>query len=205
MLGRVHQRGDTLIEVLFAFTVFSLVVVSAISIMNQGTVAAQRALETTLVRSEIDAQATTLRFLHDAYVAKFQPGIAYDPATPAGQWVAMVATTRAQASSFAGAATCPGAPSGSFILNTATAQFVGTNTKLQKATGIAKVTYDTASNGLIDSQGIWIEAIRSVAVADVNKQNTRYIDFHILGCWDSPGHGAPMTLGTIVRLYEPRT
>ena len=202
---RRQQRGDTLIEVLFAFTVFSLVVVGSISIMNQGTVAAQRALETTVVRSEIDAQATALRFLHDAYVAKFEPDVTYAANTPAGQWVAMTTNTRGSASPFGGSTSCPAAPSGSFILNAGTAQYVGASNKLVQADGIAKVRYDASSNGLIDSQGIWIEAIRSVADADVNKRNTRYIDFHVRACWDSPGGGVPMTLGTIVRLYEPRS
>jgi len=201
---KLRQRGDTLIEVLFAFTVFSLIVVGSISIMNQGTVAAQRALETTVVRSEIDAQATTLRFLHDAYVAKFEPDVTYAANTPAGQWVAMTTDVRASASPFGGAESCPVAPSGSFVLNTGTAKYVGASNKLVQATGIAKVNYNASSNVLIDSQGIWIEAIRSAPNADVNKQNTRYIDFHVRACWDAPGQGLPMTLGTIVRLYEPR-
>mgnify|MGYP007031190970 CR=1 FL=1 len=80
------RPGDTLIEVLFAFSVLSLIIIGSLSIMNQGTLAAQRSLEITLVRDQIDAQATTLRFLHDAYVAAYQPNLTYDPATPAGQW-----------------------------------------------------------------------------------------------------------------------
>ena len=204
MLTRHRQRGDTLIEVLFAFTVFSLVVVSSISIMNQGTVAAQRALETTLVRSEIDAQATTLRFLHDAYVAQFQPGATYAANTPAGQWVAMTAdVSKTKASALSGVTTCPAAPDGSFILNARRATYVTVGSRLVKADAIAQVRYDT-SYGLTDAQGVWIEAIRSAATGDGNQQNTRYIDFHIRACWDSPGKGSPMTLGTIVRLYEPQ-
>ena len=77
------QRGDTLIEVLFAFAVLSLVIIGALTVMNQGTLASQRSLETTLVREEIDGQATTLRFLHDAYVAKYQPNITYPANSPA--------------------------------------------------------------------------------------------------------------------------
>jgi len=210
MLGRLHrshQRGDTLIEVLFAFTIFSMVVVGAMSIMNQGTVASQRALETTLVRSEIDAQATTIRFLHDAYVAKFQPDITYDANTPAGQWVAMTSgLTGTAASSFSAPTVCPAAPNGSFILDATNAKYIAkTTTNMITATAVAQVNYDPTSNALTNAQGVWVEAIRSVAVGDVNKQNTRYIDFHIRACWESPGRGAPMTLGTIVRLYEPRS
>lgn len=58
MLRKRFQRGDTLIEVLFAFSILSLVIVGAMTIMNQGTLASQRSLETTLVREEIDSQAT---------------------------------------------------------------------------------------------------------------------------------------------------
>jgi len=49
MLGS-GSRGDTLIEVLLAVTIFSMLAVGVITVMNQGTHAAQRALEITLVR-----------------------------------------------------------------------------------------------------------------------------------------------------------
>ena len=208
MLSRLRnlQRGDTLIEVLFAFTILSMVIVGAMTIMNQGTIASQRALETTLVRGQIDAQATTLRFLHDAYVAKFQPNIDYAIGTPAGQWSAMTAAISAtSASSFANLTTCPSAPSGSFILDAANAKYIAVGGgQLVPASTYSQVTYDAVSGGLKQAQGIWIEAIRSAASADANQNNTRYIDFHIVACWDNPGQGPPMTIGTIVRLYEPR-
>lgn len=206
MLSRNIQRGDTLIEVLFAFTILSMVIVGAIAMMNQGTNATQRSLETTLVRAEIDSQATTIRFLHDAYVAGFKPNGSYPANTPAGQWVAMTSVLNAtSASSFANPSRCPTPPTGSFILDAGNARYVpGTSSSLIPATAIAQVTYNL-SGSLRASEGIWVEAIRSQAESDVNKQNTRYIDFHIRACWESPGQGAPSTIGTIVRLYEPRS
>ena len=60
MLG---QRGDTLIEVIFAFTVFGMLAIGAIATMNQGTASAQRTLEITLVRQEMDSQAAVLRYI----------------------------------------------------------------------------------------------------------------------------------------------
>ena len=60
--GAANTRGDTLIEVLFAITVFSLVVVTSLAIMNQGTQAALRSLQLTLVRQQVDSQAEALRF-----------------------------------------------------------------------------------------------------------------------------------------------
>lgn len=210
--GSFHRRlasqaGDTLIEVLFAFSVLSLIVIGALSIMNQGSIASQRSLETTLVREEIDGQATTLRFLHDAYVAAFQPGGTYNPSTPAGQWAKMASQMSATApSSLTGLASCPNtSPSGSFILDPTTATYQGLNAKMGHSVTFAQLVYNS-SGALQQSQGVWIEGILPTgAETDVNKMNTGYIDFHINACWDAPGQGPPMTIGTIVRLYEPRS
>lgn len=201
-----RQRGDTLIEVLFAFSILSLVIVGAMTIMNQGSIASQRALETTLVREQIDAQSTTLRFLHDAYVAKFQPGISYATDTPAGQWATMTSSlTATTASPFGSITTCPTPPSGSFILNPATGEYEPVGTKLKQSVTFSQLTFDSQTGQILqEAQGIWIEGIRSQSNGNTNQNNTRYIDFHIRACWENPGQGPPMTIGTIVRLYEPR-
>ena len=59
MLGRRHERGDTIIEVMFAFVLFSMVIVGAFMIMNQGMALAQRSLEVTQVRQQIDSDCST--------------------------------------------------------------------------------------------------------------------------------------------------
>ena len=74
MNERSSQRGDTLIEVMFAFAIFALVAVGSLTIMNQGIAAAQRSLEITLVRAQMDAQAEAIRYIHQAYVAAYQKG-----------------------------------------------------------------------------------------------------------------------------------
>ena len=202
------EAGDTLIEVLFAFAVLSLVVIGALTIMNQGSIASERSLETTLVRNEIDSQATAIRFLHDAYVAQFSPSATYDPATPAGQWWLMSQSLGSitAASTFGTATTCSRPPDGSFIIDPTSAKYIaGSPTTLVPAVTTAMVTYDTTSGLLKQAQGIWVEAIRSPAETDINKKNTRFIDFHIYACWDGPGQGLAMSIGTIVRLYEPQS
>lgn len=212
MLKNRSSRGDTLIEVLFAVSVFSLVAVSALTIMNQGTAISQRALETTLVRQEMTAQADTLRFLHDSYVAAYQPGQEYDdsrpPTTPSEQWQAMLADLQpiVAASDFQAGTTCPSAPSHAFIMDTRNARYVNAPAAMQTATTFSQLTYTTSGSTQVfnQAQGIWVEAIRSAPSGDTFQSNVGYVDFHIRACWIGPGQATPITLGTIVRLYEPR-
>lgn len=208
MLSRM-KRGDTLIEVLFAVTVFSMVIVGALTIMNQGTAAAQRSLEITLVRQQIDAQAETLRFMQNSYLAAYRPGISFNlndaSTSPAEEWYKMlrsgvVVTSADQFNS--GAASCEAAPTQSFVVNPRSSRFVNDATVRQTAQSYPQLVYQ--QNGSFVAEGLWIQAVRSAASSDPLQSNVGYIDFHIRACWDSPGAGAPMRSGTIVRLYEPR-
>lgn len=209
-LKKHRQSGDTLIEVLFAVSVFSLVAIGGLTLMNQGSNTSQRALEITLVRQEIDAQAESLRFLHNSYIASYQSGVSTYPANPpAEQWVAMVASMAPGTivvSPFGNYTTCPSSPpSGSFIINAKAAKFIDPgqfNQKFKEAEVFSRVVYDDVTVNA--SHGLWIEAIRSGTSRDTNQANVGFIDFHIRACWDSVGLSVPMTIGTIVRLYEPR-
>lgn len=62
------RRGDTLIEVMMSFAIFSIVVLIAINSMNSGVSAAEASLELTLARSEINAQAEAIRFIHNSFL-----------------------------------------------------------------------------------------------------------------------------------------
>jgi type II secretory pathway pseudopilin PulG len=193
-----RNHGDTIVEVLFAISVFSLVVVGSLSIMNQGTAAAQRALEITLVRQEIDAQAETLRFLNASYID-------LPTSTQGQQWRAIrdnILAGKTEVTAFDAGEDCPASPpSDSFILNTRSARFVSIAGKYGQAQTFSQVLYDAGSQ-VSSADGLWIEAVR-VSVTGNNQDNAGYIDFHIRACWDSPGQSVPVTLGTIVRLYEP--
>jgi type II secretory pathway pseudopilin PulG len=65
----MHKRGDTLIEVALAIGIFSLVAVAVVSVVSGSTSNAQSALELTLTREEIDAQAEAIRFIQTSYIA----------------------------------------------------------------------------------------------------------------------------------------
>jgi type II secretory pathway pseudopilin PulG len=204
-LGRAFERGDTIIEVLFAIAVFAMVAVGSLTIMNQGTATAQRSLEITLVRQQIDAQAEAIRFIHDAYVAAFQQG---GPATTGKslEWTAMTNKTTGYgvdgASEFGGSCptTIPGRP---FLLNARKAEIWSGIPVMSAPPGsslppFAQVIYNDDSS-VQQAYGLWVEAVPSVP-----DEGPGFVDFHIRACWDGPGSSAPMTLGTIVRLYEPR-
>jgi len=197
------NRGDTLIEVLFATAVFSLVAVGCLSIMNQGTATAQRALEITLVRNEVDAQAETLRFLNASYISKY-PDIS--AGSIASQWQNMI-TDIGETDNTTDAADLSNCtrPTGSFILNTHRALYLQPMdvNRPGPAVVFSRVVYDINDN-VTSVEGIWIEAVKPNIPLGHGQDNADYIDFHIRACWDSPGQSAPVTLGTIVRLYEPR-
>lgn len=205
-----REQGDTLIEVLFAITVFSFIVVTALSLMNQGVAAAQRSLEITTVRQQMDGQAETLRFLHESYVEAYQSGLTYDTAdavnSPAEEYYKIIQFAnggRTAASTFGSADVCQTPDIGrDFILNPVAATFVNNSRSpgiFEKATTFSQLSY--TSGGLLShSQGMWIEPVRS----SNDGTSAGYIDFHIRACWGGPGSNIPMNLGTIVRLYEPR-
>lgn len=212
MLGmkRQRERGDTLIEVLFAITVFSLIVVSTLTLMNQGIAASQRSLEITLVRQQVDGQAETLRFLHDSYVQGYYSGIVFDTTdavtTPAEEYykvLRQVRTLDADSVSELGSTNCGTPPDGSFVFNARKATALTNSTIFKQPGTYAQAVYASDST-LTGSEGLWIEGVMSGDSADVNQGNTGYVDFHIRACWPAPGMEEPMNIGTIVRLYEPR-
>lgn len=205
---RKKDGGDTLIEVIFAITVFSFIVVTALSLMNQGVAAAQRSLEITIVRQQMDGQAEVLRFLHESYVEGYQSGQSFNLtdsiSTPAEEYykIIQVATGRSSASKFGDPTFCANRNSKDFIVNPVTAQLITTTIQpgvFEKAPIYSQITF-APGNQVSRSQGMWIEGVRSSATGSAG-----YIDYHIRACWDVLGSDFPMNLGTIVRLYEPRT
>ena len=64
------KSGDTLIEVMFAVGIFSLIAIAVVATMNSGTSSIQSTLESTMARNEIDAQAEALRYIHSSYIAE---------------------------------------------------------------------------------------------------------------------------------------
>lgn len=200
-----HDRGDTIVEVLFAVAIFSLVAISAMAIMNQGTASAQRSLEITQVRQQIDAQATMLRYIQQEQAATATSG-------GNGLWQSIIADrTVASAEDFDsmtdGSGRCQSSiPTRAFVLSAnPTGIALRDRAVIRSMNGAApdlspysRLVYD--NNTFKTADGIWIQAVRQ----NTNANRPNFVDFHIRACWDSPGSSQPVTLGTIVRLYEPR-
>ena len=69
---RLHSKkylhGDTLVEVMLAIGIFSMVAVSVVAIMNSGTNSSQFALEVSLASQEVSNQKEALDFIGTAYM-----------------------------------------------------------------------------------------------------------------------------------------
>jgi len=184
------EAGDTIIEVVLAFAIFSAAAMGTITLVNSGLSVTQRNLEVTLVRQQIDTQAEQLRYLRDTG----------DPA-----WSAITNPAALVTSPLGLNESCrqaSGIPLGFYIRPSIAADPTATTFTRRAITGAtlvapttyAKIDYSAGAN---ESQGIWIQATR----AQENGSVSAY-DFYIHACWDSYGSEEPVTLGTIVRIYE---
>jgi type II secretory pathway pseudopilin PulG len=177
---RDKQRGDTIIEVLFATAALSLVIVISFIIMNRGVASAQIAVENTFVRQGIDAQAEGLRYLRDAYLKTEHPS-----GSVKTQWENILTRINSSATSFGTCSVAAAQAKNAFYIDT-------TNATVKNFSAPAR-TFAGAELG----EGLWIEAVQPAIPAGQPK----YIDFHIRACWESPASGPNITTGTIVRLY----
>lgn len=224
MLKR-FEPGDTIVEVLFAVTVFSLIAVGGLSLMNQGTAMAQRSLEIGLVRDQMDAQADALRYIHNAYVANFGNddattsvvwrGVAEAHAVNSAQpFAQMTDGERCQLPAARGAGSSDGEP---FVLDinkldgqnggpvvlfsrygTVTDMPISRPVDDDYVPTFAQIRYPPEADATT-AEGIWMQSVRVPG----NNGHLGYFDFHIRACWLTPGQLTPVTLGTIVRLYDP--
>lgn len=186
------QRGDTIIEVLLAFSIFSLLSVGAMTVMGQGTNASQRALEITLVRQQIDAQAEALRAAHQA-----DTGTTADVET-AWDLISVNAGTDVYSGYETGCPTAP--PDDSFIMDARDGTMREDGAWFQSVDNSPTLPYSRVdySSGQPVAYGIWIERefIEGNALADS-------YSFTVQACWFGAGLETPLHIETVVRLYEP--
>lgn len=191
MLGR-SSRGDTIVEVIVAFGVFSLVAVGTVTVMNRGVAAAQRSLEVTLVRQQIDSQAELLRFARS---------------TDSQAWQDLKDNAITGAVPDIDIATCPTTlPSGSgaFILTSdATSPDVMDYVSLEPPSSVFQPpsvhSQFTIGETPVQSYGFWAVPVE-VSVGS-GTAAVAY-DIYVNACWYTPGTDRAQWLRTIVRLHD---
>lgn len=217
---RMRNRGDTFVEVIIAFAVLAAVLAGTISIMNLGIANAMRSLEITQVRQQIDSQAQALRYIQGAYTAEYDKDKPEPAVGPAKLWPMIrntYALTGAEAP-FSFSSTAGNCPTNvptqlpkAFFVDPIPPSGVTDYMKLTPAsTGLVLTPpsgstlppyaqIDYSATGSSKAYGMWVQAVLSPAGGA-----TKYIDFHIRACWVGAGGNTPITLGTIVRLYDPK-
>lgn len=185
------NRGDTIIEVLLAVTVFSMLSIGTMTIMNQGTNAAQRALEITLVRQQVDAQAEAIRASQQAAAAGYTTN-----------WNDITNVSSGTTPDLS--ASCPRTKAdvpNTFIMDGRNGRpYTGATMNDINSTAsvpYAKVDY---SSGSPVSYGIWVEH-QEQSAGSLPDLHT----FTVRGCWRGAGLDRPMNIDTVVRLYDPGT
>lgn len=182
----MQQRGDTIIEVVLAVTIFSMVVMGAMTLMNRGIAMAQRSLEVTLVRQQIDSQAELLRFVHERAQAD-KSGL-----YATNVWDPIPRVSNPQ--ELIDADTCPTSISGGFVFVPSAGPTQVVTSSLYNG---SPATYAKVESG--QAEGLSIQLMR---VAAHSGGGYDAYDAYIQACWQSPGLSRPMTIGTIVRLYD---
>lgn len=194
MLARAN-RGDTIIEVMFAFVIFSLVVVSAFSIMNKGVATAQRSLEVTLVRQQIDGQVAMVQ-----HIQQTNPIL----------WTKIKSLVVDTTGVFGTETQCPEAKdlldkSDFFIAATSDGSapsvvHIQSDQDYKKATAYSMVDVfgRTSTTSTPVAYGLYMRMVKSDGWSDTNHS----YDLNVRACWDSIGVNVPVTIGTVVRLFD---
>lgn len=178
------ERGDTLVEVLMAIVVLSMVIVGAVTVMARGLKASQLAVEHTQVRMQINSQMEILRYLRDSYIT--------DPASTAGQrWSAL----------FTGSPLYANTTASTYSDTTCNMSSGKTGFYLTQSGGTVTINqFNPASQPTthaVAGQGLWIEMTRSTGISPA------YVDIMFKACWSGIGDSADQRSVTAIRLYDP--
>jgi prepilin-type N-terminal cleavage/methylation domain-containing protein len=182
--ARKRQRGDTLVEVLMAIVVLSMVIVGAITLMSRGLKASQLAVEHTQVRLQINAQEEMLRYLRDGYIS--------DLNSAAGQsWVSL----------FSGAPLYASTTASNYDDTSCNVTSGKTGFYLTQTGGTVTVNQFDSSNKpatfALPGQGLWMEMTRSTGIWPA------YVDVMFRACWSGIGDSTDQQAVTVIRLYDP--
>lgn len=183
MANSVHDRGDTLVEVLMAIVILSIVIVGSITIMTRGLRSAQIALEHTQVRLQMSGQTELLHYLRDSYLK--------DKGSVGGlAWADVVNNFATTTPSTYNSTVCAVS-----LTKNGNAFYIDRNGAGDPV--VKNYTATIPASGAVPGQGLWIEATNSTVISPA------YVDFQLRACWTGPGNSGNQQTITSVRLYDP--
>lgn len=195
---RSATRGDTIVETVLAFAIFGALVVTVTTTMNRSIAAAQRSLEITLVRQQIDSQADLLRYARDNELPAWQA---------VKDKVGDVGSDKLTGSFVDGCPEVGNLPASAFFmyLNTSDSPDLDSTvlvadvggSSFTQASYVSEVDYSTDTP---ESRGMWVVPVW--AEGSSASSSVKAYDMYIRTCWDTVGQNTPLALSTIVRLYD---
>lgn len=183
---RRRERGDTLIEVLVAISVFGVIVVGTFALMNRGVTQMYDSMEKTQVRMLLNGQAEALTYARDQYLRSQSMPLTTTQDQRAKQAWEWIKNQTDNPATVPGITNC--SPSGSaFSLLTPDTGITANST----------ITSPIADGFPAPQNGIWIEQMPSSGGVTPS-----YIDFYIRACWMQNSNNQTQVLSTVVRLYD---
>jgi len=182
-------RGDTLIEVLLAMAILTVMIVGAIGVMNFGAANNQTAVEHSQVRSAINGQTAMLQYLRDDYMVQFGQPLA---GSAGAEWATIIGPSYLNTGAMPAIDDASCAP-----INAAKAFYLDGNA-LNPAGTVTKYTGALPATYAQPGQGLWVEAFRVVGT----NPSEAAVDFLIRGCWSATYNAPLQQETTITRLYD---
>lgn len=221
---RNNRKGDTILEVLFASAIFSLVALISINLMNKGVSSSEASLEASMARSEIDTQAESIRFIHDAYLASLNESAENDNNVYAGLWEEII-DQESEPVNLQNISSCADLYNsanenhigdGAFAINTRQLSAVTSGVDpdsvvlrgiLAEAPLYPRIVFGDKDSGNFiakDERSGDVTASKVEGIWNTIKQaeNGAY-EVTIQACWYGPGSSVYTTLDTVIRLYNP--
>jgi|AntRauTorckE6833_2_1112554.scaffolds.fasta_scaffold00014_17 type II secretory pathway pseudopilin PulG len=189
------RPGDTLVEVLLATVVLSIVLAGAFSLSNKAIQIGQSSIERTEAINLVRDYAETLRFIH-----------ATDAAGYGQTWENIVDVASSSSPSYLDNQYCDISLSSSpiyfdfeqFVAATGDTTQIVKNFNSIPETGGRLQYADATDNNADDIFAVWLE------VYDPNPGVESVLDIHIRACWDNISGSNVNRVGSVVRLSETR-
>ena len=182
---RGNQRGDTLVEVLVATVVLTIVLAGAYAIANRATRINQTSIERTEVANQLNEQAELLRAVRDDH-----------DGTPGSMWSDIVLFAQ---SSSVGPHDCSNPVADNAFYLTTQGGILGEPEVFSRGGSTPLGRADDAYPDQEDLFDVWIVADY---ITNTGSDLDNQYEFHVRGCWDGIGGESEQRSEVIFRLRE---